>query len=305
MLFRSATHFRNRLTVPAGEYAYWWYYASFAGSKIEDASHVNVDMEFITEMHRTGGVFTDDDMNRFTATLTDNLWNGSTTAPLLTNHVDGSAGSYCNPNQFTLLMYGWVPYAQFDPLAWTIAAKQYEPLATISGHTSALTMSQILLWDPVKLTNQGFELPTSGDATLPARWTRRLSSAATAFRDSANKASGDWGLTLISNGTQWQKLTQPWTNYTGGVSYTVTFDGKVDTSGANGRAWIYNETTATTIASYNFSNTASWQTHSFTFTSPATATNVIQIQLGHQVYTVNNGRAYFDNVVIRRTGDAW
>lgn len=302
---KGATHFRNRLTVPAGEYAYWWYYAPFTGSKVEDASHVNVDMEFITEMHRTGGVFTDDDMNRFTATLTDNLWNGSITAPLLTNHVDGTAGGYCNPNQFTLLMYGWVPYAQFDPLAWTIAAKQYEPLATITGHTSALTMSQILLWDPVKLVNQGFELPASGDATLPARWTRRLSSATTAFRDSANKTSGDWGLTLVTNGTQWQKLTQPWTDYAGGVSYTVTFDGKVDTSGANGRVWIYNETIATTIAAYNFSNTGSWQTHSFTFTSPTAATNAIQIQLGHQVYTVNNGCAYFDNVVIKRTGDAW
>jgi len=299
---KGARHFANRLAVPPGETGYIWYYSALTGAKMEDTSHSNVDMEFITEMHRTGGVFVDSDMDRFTATLLDFMWNGSLTAPELSNHVDGSAGSYCDPNQFSDLMHGWVPYAQFDPLVWPIAAKQYA--GAIPDHTGALTVSQLILWDPVKLVNQGFELPASGDPQLPARWTRLLSSSGTAYRDGANHASGDWGLTLVSNGTSWQKLSQPWTEYVTGASYTVTFDGKVDTAGANGRVWIYNKTTATTVAAYNFSNTAGWQTHSFTFTAPGT-TQDLEIQLGHQTYTVSGGHASFDNVSIRRSTDTW
>ncbi len=298
-----AKHFANRLTIPAGEYAYTWYYAAFAGAKVEDTSHSNVDMEFITEMHRTNSVFTDGDMDRFTATLTDKLWNDSLTAPELANHVNGSPGSYCETNQFSRIMYGWVPYAQFDPLAWTIAAKQYA-LTPPDTHTSALTLSQILLWDPVKLVNQGFELPALNDNTLPARWTRSLSTATTAYRDSVNKTSGDWGLALKSNGTSYQRLVQPWEGYVASTSYTVTFDGKTDGSGAQGRVLVYNASTATIIAAFNFNNT-SWQTHAFTFTSPAIDTNLVNLQVGHLYYAVNNGYTYYDNVVIRRTSDTW
>jgi|GEM_PF-1500600 hypothetical protein len=300
---QGARFFANLLENPGGSFAYSWHYGTHANAKVEDTSHSNVDMEFITEMHRSGSVFNDGHMDRFAATLTDHLWNCDLDTPKLHNHVDGSTGSYCNEHQFTTVMYGWIPYAQFDPFAWTLAAKQFAEMPAIYGHTAAATLSQIILWDPVKLVNQGFELPASGAPTLPARWSRLMSSPATAFRDSANKSTGEWGLTLISNGTSWQKLTQPWTGFVGGVSYTVTFDGKVDTSGANGRVWIYNVDTGTTIASHNFSSTT-WQTHSFSFTSPA-ANTAVQIQLGHQDYTVNGGHTHFDNVVIKRTGDLW
>lgn len=300
---KGATYFANRVTLPAGTDAYTWYYASFAGAKIEDTSHSNVDMEFISELHRSGSVFTDTDMTRFTGTLTDNLWNGSSVSPLLNNFVTGVQGGYCSNGQFSTVMYGWVPYAQFDPLAWKIAAWQYDGV-TINSHTSAVTLSQIVKWDPVKLVNQGFELPAAGDATLPARWTRSLSSSTTAYRDSTNKTSGDWGMTLKSNGSTFQRLVQPWENYVASTSYTVTFDGKADSSGAQGRVLIYDVTTSTILAAYNFSNT-SWQTHTFTFTSPATATDVVNIQIGHLYHLVNNGYTHYDNVVIKRTGDTW
>ncbi|MBC7365243.1 MAG: carbohydrate binding domain-containing protein [Undibacterium sp.] len=300
---QGATYFANRLTLPAGTAAYTWYYAAFAGSKIEDASHVNVDMEFITELHRSGSVFLDVDMLRFTGTLTDNLWNGSATAPQLNNMVTGVQGSYCTNYGFSRTMYGWVPLAQFDSRAWQIAATQYAA-QTPSGHDEAVTLSQIIRWDPVKLVNQGFELPAPSDATLPARWTRSLSTAATAYRDSVNKKSGDYGLSVKSNGTSYQRLVQAWTGFVPGASYTVTFDAKADTSGAEGRVWVQNTTTATTVAAYNFSNTA-WQTHTFTFTAPATATDAVNVQVGHRYYTVNNGLTHYDNVVVKRTGDAW
>lgn len=304
-----ATYFANRLTTvtvgtpPNATQVYDWYYAAFPGAKVEDASHANVDMEFISEMHRSGSVFTNADMLKFTGTLLEKLWNGSLTSPEQNNHVNGGQGDYCVNHLFSSIMYGWIPYAQFDPLAWTIAARQYAPVS-VNDHSSALTLSQILRWDPVKLVNQGFELADAVDATLPARWSRFLSTSTTAYRDAANKASGDYGLTLVSNGSSWQKLVQPWPEYVASVSYTVTFDGKADGSGANGRVWIYNETTATTIASYNFTNT-SWQTHAFTFTSPANTADVVKIQLGHLNYTVTNGKAHYDNVSIRPTSETW
>ena len=300
---QGATYFANRLTLPVGTAAYTWYYAAFAGSKIEDASHVNVDMEFITELHRSGSVFTDTDLIRFTGTLTDNLWNGSTTAPLLNNMVTGVQGTYCTNYGFSRTMYGWVPLAQFDPLAWQIAATQYAAQVP-SGHDEAVTLSQIIRWDPVKLVNQGFELPTPNDATLPARWTRWLSSSTTAYRDSVNKKSGDYGLTIKTSNTTYQWLEQRWTDYVPSASYTVTFDGKVDASGAQGRALVYNMATATTLGTVTVSNTA-WQSHTFVFTAPATAGQDIRLRVGQQNLSVNNGVLNFDNVVIKRTGDAW
>ncbi|HEY0945653.1 MAG TPA: hypothetical protein VGD81_10310 [Opitutaceae bacterium] len=300
---KGARYFRNRLPSVGATEPYTWYYAVYPDAKVEDASHANVDMEFITEMYLSGSVFTGADMEKFTNTLILNLWNGSVSAPELNNHVNGTQGSYCTNYMFSTIMYGWIPYAQFDPAAWEIAARQYDGVP-VSNHTSALTLSQIIRWDPVKLVNQGFELAASDDATLPARWSRFLSTATTAYRDAANKSSGDYGLTLVSNGSSWQKLVQPWPEYVASASYTVTFDGKADGSGAGGRVWIYNETTATTIASYNFSNTA-WQTHSFTFTAPAIAGQVVKIQLGHLDYQVSNGQTHYDNVIIKRTGDTW
>ncbi len=300
---QGAAYFANRLTSAGGSSPYTWYYAAFTGSKIEDASHANVDLEFVTELHRSGSVFTDTDMIRFAATLTANLWNGSTVTPLLNNLVTGVQGSYCSNYGFSRTMYGWVPLAQFDARAWQIAATQYAAVAP-SGHDEAVTLSQIIRWDPVKLVNQGFELPAANDATLPARWTRSLSTAATAYRDGVNKKSGDYGLTVKTNGTSYQRLVQAWTNYTPGASYTITFDAKADTSGAQGRVWVQNTTAATTVAAYNFSNTA-WQTHTFTFTAPANGTDVVSVQVGHRYYTVVNGVTNYDNVVIKRTGDAW
>lgn len=301
---RGARYFANRLTQTSNPAAYTWYYAGFPGSKIEDASHVNVDMEFITELHRFAHVFTDADMGLFTGTLTNKLWNQLEGADAkLHNLVTGQPGTYCGGDwQFSTLMYGWVPYAQFDSRAWQIAAWQYKD-RVIADHTSAATLSQILRWDPVKLVNQGFELPAPNDPTLPARWTRSLSDANTAYRDSANKTSGDWGLTVKTNNYSYQRLVQPWEGYENGVQYTVTFDAKTDTSGAQGRVLVYNITNSAIIAAYNFSNTT-WQTHTFTFTSP-TNDDQVNLQLGHLYHNVVDGYTHYDNVVIKRSGDTW
>lgn len=296
-----ARNFETKLSLQGT--AYRWNYGEHTGSKIEDNSHGNVDLEFVTELHRDADIFAGVDMERFTDTLTDWLWDQNVSAPQLHNLVNGTKGSYCSDFRFTRDMYGWIPLAQFDPLVWYLGAAQYDAVAPV-GHSEGLALSEIIKWDPVKLTNQGFELPDSGDATLPARWERFQSTAATAYRDSSSAQRGDYGLTLVSNGTKWQKLLQPWTDYAGGGSYEVSFHGKTDSAGADGRVWIFNDTTGTTIASYNIYTTA-WTAHSFSFVAPANGTDEVSILLGHRDYTVTNGHMHFDNVVIKRTGDAW
>lgn len=298
---KCATFFANLLTTQGS--AYSWKYGTHTGAKIEDASHANVDLEFITSLHRGGHVFTGADLTKFTATLTDYVWDGSTSAPQLHNHVNGTKGSYCTDFDFSREMWGWVPLAQFDPMAWYIGAAQYAASAP-SDPSEAATLSELIKWDPVKLTNQGFELADPADVTLPARWSRVLSTASTAYRDSTNTRRGAYGLTLVANGTQWQKLKQPWSDYVGGATYVVTLDAQVDSSGADGRVWIVNETAGTTIASYNITSTA-WTTHSFSFTAPANGTDVVSVLLGHRDYTISGGQAHYDNVSIKRSGDAW
>lgn len=298
---KCATFFANLLTTQGN--AYLWKYGTHTGAKTEDASHANVDLEFILSLHRAGHVFTGADLTKFTATLTDYVWNQSTSAPQLHNLVNGTQGSYCTDYDFSREMWGWVPLAQFDPMAWYIGATQYAATAP-ADPSEAATLSELIKWDPVKLTNQGFELADAADATLPARWTRVLSTASTAYRDSTNARRGASGLTLVANGTQWQKLKQPWTDYVGGATYVVTLDAKVDSSGADGRVWIVNDTAGTTIASYNLTST-SWTTHSFSFTAPANGTDAVSILLGHRDYTVTGGQAHYDNVSIKRSGDAW
>ena len=298
---KGATFFANLLTTQGT--AYFWYYGTHAGAKIEDASHANVDMEFVNSLHQSGSVFNGADMEAFTDTQTEYLWNGSTTAPEQHNHINGTQGSYCSDYAFSRDLYGWIPYAQFDPLVWYIGAAQYAAAAA-GSHSEAAALSELIKWDPVKMVNQGFELVDSSDATLPARWTRFQSTSSTAYRDSANAHIGAYGATLVANGAQWQKLKQAWTDYTASASYTITFDAKVDTSGADGRVWIYNETTSSNVAAWTVTSTT-WQTYSHTFTAPSTATDDVVIMLGHADYTVSGGEAHFDNVSIKRTGDAW
>jgi hypothetical protein len=84
----------------------------------------------------------------------------------------------------------------------------------------------------------------------------------------------------------------------------VTLDAKVDSSGADGRVWVVNETTGTTIASSNITSTA-WTTHTFNFTAPANGTDAVALLLGHRDYTVTGGEAHYDNVSIKRSGDVW
>lgn len=290
------TYFRNNLA-PNGN-AYTWNYSDRPGSPPEDTSHGHVDMASVFEMYRSGLVYSGDDMWKFTHTLIDHMWNGSKTNPTVGRYVNGLSPGQL---QYTRILCNWLELAQFHIDVWGIAAEQFRHY-TPDNTVDLLTLAHIMKWDPQKLVNQDFELATWFDATQPARWVRWQSTSATAYLDSANRYSGDFGVTIVANGTTWQKLYQTWSDWRPSTAYTLTFHGKTDGSGAGGELIVYNETTKTVIASQAFSNT-SWQSFTLNFVTPASSSDQIRIYLGNQNYTVSGGKAHFDRVVIKRTGD--
>lgn len=295
-----------KLSLEPNGSAYTWHYAAYDADRVEDASHSNLDINSAVAMfnHGYGVIFSGMDMKRLTNTLTVQMWNQSQTAPKIHNSVDGTEGSW-PPYSYTLDMPGWTKLAQFDRRVWHIAAYQYDDSTFNAARAlEGLVLTEIMKWDPVKLVNQGFELRASTDGSLPARWLRAASTASTAYRDAAHKASGNFGLTLVSNGATAQRLVQQWAEWVPSVPYVVTFDGKTDGSGAGGKVWVYNQTTGTTLGGATFTGT-SWKTYQFTFTSPASTSHVVKVYLGHNNLMVSNGKTYFDNVVIKRWGDVW
>ncbi|TNJ66023.1 hypothetical protein FE784_12675 [Paenibacillus hemerocallicola] len=291
------TFFKNNLQLQGTGYK--WKYV--VGGQTEDVGHGNLDVYSVLQLFNGGRIFDGTDMTRFTNTLVDNMWNQSLTDPKVGIVVDGSNNANTTK---TLSLNAWTNLSQFDPLPWKIAAEQYRNLTRISSVGQALSLTEILKWDPEKLVNRGFELQSAGDGTLPARWHRSDATDVQAFRDSANNKSGSYGATLVAGGTTHQRLYQNWTDYTANANYTLTFDGKADSSGAGGKVTVYNETAGVEIASHTFYNTA-WDAMSFSFNAPANATDEVRVYIGHGIETIAGAEAHFDNVKLRRTGDNW
>lgn len=296
---RMNMYWKNNLMLQHSNSAYKWYYAESPTPGIEDTSHGNFDIASALDAFNHGLVFSGTDMGKFTSTLVDVMWNGSESSSLVNDKVDGSS-----PNSEKIL-FAFVELAQFNNNAWKAAARQYSGYNMSAAHSSeALTLTEIMKWDPVKLVNQGFELDSNTDGTLPSRWTRVGSTSATAYQDSSNKFTGAYGMTLVSNGTSAQTVYQRMDEEVASATYVVSFDGKTDGSGAGGKVWAYDETAGTTLGSVTFTGT-SWQPYSFTFTAPSVTNHVLKIYLGHNNIAINNGKTYFDNVVVKRQGDAW
>ncbi|MGG1519261.1 hypothetical protein ABE504_27940 [Paenibacillus oryzisoli] len=295
---RMNTYWKNRLT--ANGTAYNWKY-SVLQTVAEDTSHGNIDIASAINMFNRSSslVFDGTDMEKFTDTLMLKMWNGSLTSPTVRQYVDGTGNTTSNSKY----LFSWLGFSQFNYDVWKIGAEQYRSF-TPTHPLHLQTLSQLMKWDPQKIVNQGFELKTSFDSTQPARWVRSLSTSATAYLDAANASTGSYGLTIKANGSSAQRIYQTWGDWTASASYEVSFDGKTDGTAAGGRIEIYNETTGTSIASYDFTNTA-WQSMSFTFTAPANAANTVRVYIGNKDYTVTNGKAHVDNIKIKRSGDSW
>lgn len=298
-------YWENRLGANGNGYQwYYWNTLNTTYRRIEDTSHGNIDIETMVEAFNRGQIFTGSQFITFLNTLTTHMWNGSTSAPKVAARVDGSSVDYTDPWANTLLLTGWTALAQANRLPWIIAANQFRSI-TPTSFNHAFTLVQLMKWDPVKVANNGFEYYVT-DNTLPSRWTRGSGSTTTSVKlDAVNKFSGKYGAAITSslNDGVWQMLYQDWEEWVPGASYTVTFN--VKTSGAAGaRIFMYNVTTGAVIGSVHDYDSSSWSTQSFTFTAPSTAGPTLRIYLeNHDLNTA--GTAYFDNVIIKRTGDAW
>jgi hypothetical protein len=295
---KMSQYFKNNLA--ANGTAYTWNYSDAVGSAPEDTAHGHVDIAFAMEMYRDGLMFTGTDMEKFSDTLTVKMWNQSLIVPTLARYVSGLSPSQ---TQYSKVMMNWIELGQFDKVVWSIAAEQFRSY-TPTSVGDLLVLAHIMKWDPRKLVNQGFELKSSGDSTLPARWVRVGSTSSTAYLDSVNKYTGNYGVTIKANGTSWQYLTQTWEDWLPSTSYTLTFFGNTDGTAAGGRVIVKNETTGASLANLTFSDT-SWTSKSVTFTAPSNLTDVVKVYLGNTSYSVTNGKAYFDNVKIKATADIW
>ncbi|WP_164821399.1 carbohydrate binding domain-containing protein [Paenibacillus koleovorans] len=299
------TYFKSTLTYNTPTGSYNWKYKETA-AKIEDISHGNIDVEAaITLFNKASTVYNGNDVVRFANTLKNKVWNQSTTAPKLHNFVDGSAsggGGTLTDYTYTKYMTGWTQLAQFDPKAWELAADQYSGY-TLDNSAYALTATEIMRWDPERVVNGGFEYRSYGDTTLPARWARISgTTSAYAYLDSVNRTEGEYGVAVKANLSTWTGLYQDWTEWKPNTTYTLTFDGKTDGGLAGGRIFVYNATNSAAISPvYDFDNTT-WQTNSFTFTTPSNTSLQLRVYLENHSTTVN-GTAYFDNVKIRLGSD--
>ncbi|GAB3865004.1 hypothetical protein GCM10029963_76350 [Micromonospora andamanensis] len=287
-------YFKNALTL-SGD-AYTWPY-SYSSAQPEDVSHANIDVGAARELHRRGIVFTPTDMQRFTNTLTNTLWNGSLTAPKVRKFVDGTGD-----DSFSKYLVEWTAYAQWAKAIAPIVSEQYRH-STVNHGYDMLALARIMKWDRTKLVNQGFELATSFDTTQPAQWTRAGSTATTAFRDSANTHTGQYGLTIRSTGGAPQGVFQSWEGWSPATSYTLTFSGRSSGGAAGGRVVVTNVTTGAVLAALTFTD-QDWTGHTLTFQSPDTATQTVRVSIGNADPTVA-GAAHVDDIRIRVTGEPW
>lgn len=291
---RNGQYFKNALTLSGDDYV--WNYAYYA-STIEDVSHANIDLGAARELYEHGIVFNATDMQRFTNTLTTRMWNGSLTAPTVTRRVDGTGDT-----EFSKYLVEWAEYAQWAKAIFSIVAEQYRQ-STTNGAYDMLALARIMKWDRSKLVNQGFELATSFDATQPAQWVRQTSTPSAAIRDSANARSGRYGLTITSAAGAAQQVYQSWEGWHPATSYTLAFFGKTDGGGAGGRVYVKNETTGAILASVPFAGTE-WTSLTATFTSPATAGQVVRVYIGND-NAAATGKAHVDDISLRVTTDPW
>jgi len=290
-------YYKNGLTVNGTGYKWW--YCNIASPHIEDTSHGNLDVEMAIESFNRGGTISGTFIQGLSNTLTSNMWNQSTSAPKVKDKVDGTGTTY---NQ-TLLLTGWVRMTQFNAVAWTIAAEQFRTIAP-SSFNHAFTMAQIIAWDPVKVQNQGFEYKFFSDLTLPARWTRLGSPSGSIVRYTSDKYSGEAcaAITSTTGDGIWQGLYQDWKQWEPNTTYVVSLN--VKTSGTSGaRIFMYNTTTGTVLGTVNDYASPSWSTQTFTFTTPA-AGPALRIYLENRDLSIA-GTAYFDNVVIKKSGQAF
>jgi hypothetical protein len=93
---RVATGFKRRLQ-PKGSGWVWdegLVAISDNYAKTPDTQHANTEARLLVLNYEAGVVFTLNDVQKMANTLSDNIWNGSTSNPLFSNYINGSNSQY-------------------------------------------------------------------------------------------------------------------------------------------------------------------------------------------------------------------
>jgi hypothetical protein len=282
------------LGIDAYEWNYWsklgaWDDGHYVAGSADDLSHAATTITgIIAAFRHTPGIFSVADMQRIARTMTDVMWNGSLTDPVIAYYMHRQPAATVDKER-SYLSHHWIDLAEFDRNIYNIADALCKEELCMSYTASALG-----LWSRNHIVNNGFELNNLTNTTLPLYWTRWQSSPATAYLDTTAPYLGTKSLTIKTNGLAWQVMEHAIPEYEPNSTYTVTFAGNTN-GNVGGRVDVYDFTSSTLLARYDFTNT-SWSTHSFTFATPAAAGHNVKFRLYHNSYTIPNGIAYFDEI---------
>lgn len=227
----------------------------------EDTGHAMLTMQGMLAAYEHGQVFDATDLQRFTRTFTDVMWNQSLTDPIVSYANDRRPVSSSDRMYQTQLSY-YAELAEYTPLVWDIA----NAVCNLDPCGTELT-SLVSKWSPNKLHSGNFEVADPADPTLPAGWTRFSSTSSTVSRVTTGAGLNSAAVSVTSGGSTAHGLEQQIVAYEPNTEYTISFLGKrVDS--LDGRVQLYDYTANQVIEETTFSNT-SWGRHSFTAVTPA------------------------------------
>ncbi|WP_409345165.1 carbohydrate binding domain-containing protein [Paenibacillus sp. MBLB4367] len=151
------------------------------------------------------------------------------------------------------------------------------------------------------IVNGTAELAAAGDATLPYLWTRgNTTTSGKAYRSNANtlSTSGSYGFVIGSDGnTQHEQMLQQRIYLVPGAKYMLTFQGRMNSTKANGVVEIYDETTSAVVGQSTISGNV-WKNYRLSFTAPSAAGDKIYVRLKLPSYNDSSWEAYVDDLAI-------
>jgi hypothetical protein len=302
-----ATTLKNNLR--ANGSAYVWDYGdpllpddSNEEQYVEDTSHANQEIGFAVLAYQMGVVFNSMDMQAFTNTLAGVMWNHSISAPVIARYVDGTGGP-----AYTQYLGQWTALASVNPAAnaysvWSIATAVFQQRHLWLARTTNKAEEMLTVAHLIDLLPKDGQLLRNGDfenaapkSSLPDGWVRVGSTAATAYRETTDVATGQWALAVLTRPAGGAQFVQQPLYYLPGAPITVTFAGYTNGSAAGGRMQIYDYSSRKVLADVDFTNTT-WQSFTATFNAPAAAGHNIQIRLSHIDSRIKGGAAFFDAV---------
>lgn len=104
---------------------------------VPDVSHANREAFLMTALHEAGVMFTQADLERMAATLTDTIWNQSADNPSFSNYLNGSNRPYRvykQPGLNGSIYHGWVLMGGYSPQAQQVML--YTLKAILKGKTN-------------------------------------------------------------------------------------------------------------------------------------------------------------------------